>query len=196
MFSQLKDSYMHTVVELAYPFIRDSKDRLTTALHQLVDLYTKCVVRGDRQLAIKQLKLHQRENIAWERDTVWRQMIAQHRRGDEGEPTAIGALLKEPGPGLFIVPTPLGTVRVTKKMIYKVVAALLLVTLLNMEVVGKREADRCFAVLVFCTFLWATEVRVLPSFCFVKSSRFLGYSPLCHVNVCSYATCPPPSHPR
>ena len=187
---------MHTVVELAYPFIRDSKDRLTTALHQLVDLYTKCVVRGDRQLAIKQLKLHQRENIAWERDTVWRQMIAQQRRGDEGEPTAIGALLKEPGPGLFIVPTPLGTVRVTKKMIYKVVAALLLVTLLNMEVVGKREADRCFAVLVFCTFLWATEVRVLPSFRFVKSSRFLGYSPLCHVNVCSYVTCPPPSHPR
>jgi len=87
-------------------------------------------------------------------------MIAQQRRGDEEEPTAIGALLKEPGPGLFLVPTPLGTVRVTRKMIYKVIAALLLVVLLNVEVVGKKEANRCFAVLVFCTFLWATEVRV------------------------------------
>lgn len=89
-------------------------------------------------------------------------MIAQQRRGDvEGEPLAMGALLKKPGPGLFFIPTPLGTIRVTKKMIYKIIAGIIFVTLLNVSVVDGIEANRCFAILMFCTFLWATEVRPL-----------------------------------
>jgi phosphate transporter len=158
----LKEQYLHNEVEKAYPFIQGSKDRLNDAVYRLLDLYAKCVTRGDKALAKQQLKLHQRENIAWERDTVWRQMIAQERRGEnEGEPTAIASLLKKPGPGLFFIPTPLGTIRVTKKMIYKIVAGLIFVTLLNVPVVEVVEANRCFAILMFCTFLWATEVRLL-----------------------------------
>ncbi|RDB25702.1 putative transporter C3B8.04c [Hypsizygus marmoreus] len=157
-YSELKDRYMHHVVEKAYPFVQESNDRLNEALHHLIDLYTKCVTRGDRQLALQQLKLHQRENIAWERDTVWRQMIAQQRRGEvEGEPMTMGALMKKPGPGLFYIPTPLGTIRVTKKMIYKIIAGLLFSSLLSIDVVDGLEANRCFAILMFCTFLWATE---------------------------------------
>ncbi|KAG6888170.1 hypothetical protein C0992_009446 [Termitomyces sp. T32_za158] len=157
-YSELKDRYMHHVVETSYPFMRESKDRLEDARIRLVDLYTKCVTNGDRRLASQQLKLHQRENIAWERDTVWRQMIAQQRRGDvEGEPLTIGALLKPPGPGLFFVSTPLGTIRVTKKMIYKIIAGIIFVTLLNVQVLETLEANRCFAILMLCTFLWATE---------------------------------------
>ncbi|GLB44732.1 putative SPX domain containing protein [Lyophyllum shimeji] len=157
-YSELKDRFMHHVIERAYPFLPETRERLNDAIQRLIDLYTKCVTRGDRQLAIQQLKLHQRENIAWERDTVWRQMIAQQRRGDiEDEPTAMGTLLKKPGPGLFYIPTPLGTIRVTKKMIYKIVAGAILITLLNVRVVDVSTANRCFAILVFCTFLWATE---------------------------------------
>lgn len=155
--SQLKDLYMHSVLEKAYPFTRESKENLDNSTRKLVDLYTKCVSGGDRLLANKQLKLHQRENIAWERDTIWRQMIAQQRRGDEEKPAAIGALLKKPGPELFFIPTPLGTIRVTKKMIYKIISGLVLVTFLNTPVVDSKEANTCLAILVFCTFLWATE---------------------------------------
>jgi phosphate transporter len=146
-------------VERAEPFQRSSKDRLGEAIAKIVDLYARCVTRGDKRMALQQLKLQQRENIAWERDTVWRQMIAQQRRGDlEDEPTAIGALYRSPGPGLFYIPTPLGTIRVTKKMIYKIIAGIIFVILLNVEVVEKVEANRCFAILMLCTFLWATEV--------------------------------------
>lgn len=162
---QLKDNYLHKEVEQAYPFIQASKDRLNDATYRLVDLYTKCVTRGDKTLAKQQLKLHQRENIAWERDTVWRQMIAQERRGEnEGESTNIASLLKKPGPGLFFIPTPLGTIRVTRKMIYKITAGILFVTLLNIPVVDTVEANRCFAILMFCTFLWATEVTFISYF--------------------------------
>ncbi|KAG6828999.1 hypothetical protein H0H92_005976 [Tricholoma furcatifolium] len=158
-YSELKDRYMHQAVDPAYPFTHNTKDRLNDTLRRLVELYAKCVTQGDRPLAREQLKLHQRENIAWERDTVWRQMIAQQRRGEEdGEPVAMGSLMKPPGPGLFYIPTPLGTIRVTKKMIYKIIAGIIFVTLLNLQVVDGKEANRCFAILIFCTFLWATEV--------------------------------------
>ncbi|KAF9456448.1 SPX domain-containing protein [Collybia nuda] len=157
-YSELKEKYLHKEVEKAYPFTQASKDRLNDGTFRLLELYSRCVTRGDVVLAKQQLKLHQRENIAWERDTVWRQMIAQERRGEnEGEPTAIASLLKKPGPGLFFIPTPLGTIRVTKKMLYKITAGIIFVTLLNTSVVDGIEANRCFAILMFCTFLWATE---------------------------------------
>lgn len=120
------------------------------------------MTRGDRTLAKQQLQLYQRENIAWERDTVWRQMIAQERRGqDEDEPTAIASLLKKPGPGLFYIRTPLGRIRVTRKMLWKIVAGVVFVLLLNMNIVVGVEANRCFAILMFCTILWASEVSTL-----------------------------------
>ncbi|KAG6820158.1 hypothetical protein H0H93_004595 [Arthromyces matolae] len=157
-YSELKDRYMRQTVETSYPFTRDAKDKVDADRRLLVDLYTKCVTNGDRRLASQQLKLHQRENIAWERDTVWRQMIAQERKGDvEGEPLTLGALYRPPGPGLFFIPTPLGTIRVTKKMIYKIIAGTIFVTLLNVQTLEAQEANRCFAILVLCTFLWATE---------------------------------------
>jgi phosphate transporter len=158
----LKDQYLHESVEVAYPFQQKSKDRLNTALRRLLDLYMKCVTRGDHALAKQQLKLYQRENIAWERDTVWRQMIAQERRGQvEGEPTAIASLLKKSGPGLFYIGTPVGGIRVTKQMLWKIAAACIFVVLLNVKVVDTVEANRCFAILVFCTILWASEASFI-----------------------------------
>ncbi|KAF8824692.1 hypothetical protein HHX47_DHR7000068 [Lentinula edodes] len=157
-YSELKDHYLHDVVEQTVPFLPDSKDRLNGAIGRLVDLYTKCVARGNRNLAKQQLKLFQRENIAWERDTIWRQMIGRERRGEGAASNLLGAtLVKEPQPGLFAIPTPFGRLSITRKFLYLVIALVVFAVLLNVEVVQGNEANRCFAVLVFCTVLWATE---------------------------------------
>ncbi|KAG2017401.1 phosphate transporter [Coprinopsis cinerea AmutBmut pab1-1] len=156
-YSELKDRYLHQVVEPALPFTATSKDQLNAGINTLIDLYTKCVTRDDRNLAKEQLKLHQRENIAWERDTVWRQMIGRERRG-EGDPELDGAvIMKGPEPPVLDVPTPVGRFKITKRKIYKVVAALLFVILLNTKMFEEVEANNCFAILCLCTFLWATE---------------------------------------
>lgn len=101
-------------------------------------------------------------------------MIGRERRG-EGEdgsgsqPKAVLLLNAEgnvvgggegsDGEGGKDIPTPVGRFRLTRRKIYRAVAGLVLVGLLNVEVVkGGGEANRCFAVLVFCTILWATEV--------------------------------------
>ncbi|PPQ69298.1 hypothetical protein CVT26_001616 [Gymnopilus dilepis] len=159
-YSELKDRYLHEKVELATPFTQPSKDRINDSLNRLIELYSKCVTRGDKAAARQQLRLHQRENIAWERDTVWRQMIGRERRGELGADDLAGAvLLHEPEAPVVDLPTLVGKyrIKITKRNIFKMLAFLTLVTLLNVQVVESQAANRCFAILMFCTVLWATE---------------------------------------
>lgn len=157
---QLKDQYLHDVVEQAEPFTTAAKDRLNRAADRLVDLYAHCVTHGDYQAARRHLKMNQREHIAWERDTVWRQMIGQARRG-EGEPSTVrtmgGTLILEPEKGLLDIQTPAGRFKLTTKQLCFLVSLVVFVVLLNVSTVDGVAANRCFAVLIFATLLWATE---------------------------------------
>ncbi|KZT65890.1 SPX-domain-containing protein [Daedalea quercina L-15889] len=157
--SALQEHYLHDVVEQAPPFAQAAKDRLGAHIATLVGLYTKCVTRGDHRAAQRQLRLHQREHIAWERDTVWRQMIGHARRGGtEDSPAALGGtLMLEPEKGLLDVTTKAGHVRLTMKHVYLLVSVLVFVVLVNVRTVDGAEASRCLAVLVFATIMWATE---------------------------------------
>ncbi|KAF9811049.1 hypothetical protein IEO21_06678 [Rhodonia placenta] len=154
--NSLQDHYIHDVVEQAPPFSQASKNRIAAAANLLIQLYARCVTRGDIQAAQRQLKLHQREHIAWERDTVWRQMIGDARRG-QANGGAPGTLVAEEEKGLVSVRTRVGHLRVTTKQLYLLIAVLVFVVLLNVHTVEGVEANRCLAVLVFATIMWATE---------------------------------------
>ncbi|KAI0750174.1 Sodium/sulfate symporter, partial [Daedaleopsis nitida] len=156
--SDLQDRYLHGVVEQAVPFQQASKDKLNNKISTLIDLYARCVTHGDPVEARRQLKLHQREHIAWERDTVWRQMINHARRGEDGGIMAMGgSLIVEPEKGLLNVQTPAGRIKLTTKQLYLLVAVVVFFVLLNVQVVPGVEANKCFAILVFATIMWATE---------------------------------------
>ncbi|RPD54787.1 Sodium/sulfate symporter [Lentinus tigrinus ALCF2SS1-7] len=158
--SNLQDRYLHDVVEQATPFQQTSKDKLNNKISLLIDLYARCVTRGDPVEARRQLKLHQREHIAWERDTVWRQMINQARRGEDGGAMMMGGTLivePEPEKGLLNLSTPAGRIKLTTKQLYLVAAIVVFVVLLNIDYIDGAEANKCFAILVFATILWATE---------------------------------------
>ncbi|KAI6155835.1 SPX domain-containing protein [Pisolithus tinctorius] len=157
--SDLQGRYMHEVVEDAIPFTRTSKDKLNGAINQLIGLYAKCVTSGDSSVALQELKLHLRENIAWERNTVWRQMIGQERRGALGSSAAIAGatVVGYEEKGLVNIRTPLGNIKLTTKLLYLFLAIAIFAILLNIKVVDNPEANKCFAILVFSTVLWASE---------------------------------------
>ncbi|KIM74890.1 hypothetical protein PILCRDRAFT_827819 [Piloderma croceum F 1598] len=158
-YSELKNHYLHEVVEDALPFRRSSKDKVNDGIQRLQTLYAKCITHEDKALARQQLKLHQREHIAWERDTVWRQMIGRERRGEgDGDIKAIGAtLVTEEDGSLLHVATPVGHFNLTRKKIFLVFAIAVFVILLEMPMLDEVEANRCFAILIFSTIMWATE---------------------------------------
>ncbi|KZT06062.1 Sodium/sulfate symporter [Laetiporus sulphureus 93-53] len=158
--SELQEHYLHDIVEQATPFTQASKDKLSGVIASLVQLYAKCVTHGDVPAAQRQLKLHQREHIAWERDTVWRQMIGQARRGetDTAGPAALGgSLVLEPEKSLLDVRTRAGRLRLTAKQLYLLLSLITFAILLNVRTIDGVEANRCFAILVFATIMWATE---------------------------------------
>ena len=160
--TKLKDEYMHNVVEASYPFQQTTKDHLNDAIDRLVLLYAKCVTRDDATLAKRQLRVHQREHIAWERDTVWRQMISQERHGfSDGQAKSLGGHVQSEENALVAISTPIGRFTITKKKISLTVAIIVFITLLNVQVVHGVPANNCLAILVFSTIMWATEVRKL-----------------------------------
>ncbi|KAJ1307545.1 hypothetical protein OPQ81_001642 [Rhizoctonia solani] len=155
-YNELKDHYMHDIVEKAAPFIQQSKDRLNNAINRTINLYAKCVTRGDHSAALRQLRVHQREHIVWERDTVWRQMIGKERRGEgtDGRVKALGFghADSQAEPLLTIY-----GLKLTKRKLILLFAIALFVALLNVHMVEGKEANRCLAILIFATVLWATE---------------------------------------
>jgi phosphate transporter len=155
---------METILPEHPPFSQAARSTLDDLVNRVTVLYTRCITQGDRTAAEKALSLHQREHVAWERDTVWRTML-NHARGAteesvvvEGTPRVVNA---EEEKGLVNVPTPLGRLKVTKQQVSFLIAVVVGIVLLNVSVVEGIEASRCLAVLVFCTILWATEVSTL-----------------------------------
>ncbi|KAA1467267.1 Sodium/sulfate symporter [Dentipellis sp. KUC8613] len=153
--NSLQPYFLHEVLEPTPPFDQASRSRLQEAQSVLLHLYARCVTHGEVAAAQRHLKMHLREHIAWERDTVWRQMIGRERRGEGGTPLEIaGDLGDEKG---LHVKTPLGSLRVSRRKIWALLSVLVFVLLLNVQSVEGVTANRCFAILVFATILWATE---------------------------------------
>ena len=154
---QLQAQYLHEVLEPSPPFDQASRTRRSDMQHQLLQMYAKCVTQGDTAVAQRQLKLHLREHIAWERETVWRTMIEHERRGDGGLPRSVAIAVPEENG--VVVKTPIGKLRFSRRHIWVTVSVLAFLTLLKVQTVEDDAANRCFAILIFATILWATEVR-------------------------------------
>ncbi|KAI0280667.1 SPX domain-containing protein [Russula aff. rugulosa BPL654] len=153
--SSLQAHYLHDILEPTPPFDQASHARIADAQSALAHLYAKCVTDGDLAAGQRYLKLNLREHIAWERDTVWRQMIGRERRGEGG--TLLGAPVDTTEEKAFEVRTRVGRVRLSRRKAWVVISALVFAILLNLSIIEGDEANRCFAVLVFATLLWATE---------------------------------------
>lgn len=171
---QLQAHYLHDILEPTPPFDQASRARVSDAQSALAYLYAKCVTDGDLAPAQRYLKLNLREHIAWERDTVWRQMIGRERRGEGG--TLLGAPVDTTEEKAFEVRTRVGRVRLSRRKAWVVISAFVFATLLNMSVIEGDEANRCFAVLVFATLLWATEVRQSSVSCHLLPGGVLSQS--------------------
>ena len=88
-------------------------------------------------------------------------MIGRERRGEDGQPKAIGNVLEvEEDLKALDVRTPFGHLRFKRRHLWLAVAVTVFIALLNVQTVEGFEANRCFAILVFATILWATEVGV------------------------------------
>jgi phosphate transporter len=175
---QLRDKYMASVVDPAYPFRAETTAQLDEDIAKMERAYTKIVTGGDMEAAKKDLRSHLREHVVWERNTVWRDLIGIERRA---EAASLGRALlggdtgakktrlqgdEEHLPATKEIRTPIGRLSLptwlfSSAMFSLVAIVAVFFALLYIPIMEKPEQQNCLAMLVFVSLLWATEVGSL-----------------------------------
>ncbi|GES61522.1 plasma membrane phosphate transporter Pho87 [Aspergillus terreus] len=172
----LRREYMNSTVSPAYPFTDATMEKIDNRIHKIEEVYANVVAGGNLQLARRELRLHLREHVVWERNTVWREMIGIERKaqaanvgirrtllgGDEDPATArrqgdeLAKEAKEFRTPLGVFHPPEWLCSLSFGTLIFILA--IFVTLLTVPVMDKPEQQNCLAMLVFVSLLWATEV--------------------------------------
>jgi len=164
-----------TSLQSKYPFTAEARTELDENITTLAQLYAKVVTSGDLAEALARLKTHLREQVVWQRNTVWREMIGIERRaqgasleravqgqsgknGDQVKPTRIWTPF-----GYAVLPSWFGIPTLQLFIAFTLLALLLKVP--GLRFFGRVEEQNCLALLVFCTVLWATEVSEIFGDC-------------------------------
>ncbi|KAL3496670.1 SPX domain-containing protein [Aspergillus germanicus] len=172
----LRREYMGSTVSPAYPFRGEVLEKVDGRILQIETLYADLTTTGDLALARRELRLHLREHVVWERNTVWREMIGIERKaqaanvgirrtllgGDQDPATARRQGDEQVSPSKEFQ-TPLGVIRAPSWLWSLNFATLIIVltvfvVLLEVPIMEKPEQQNCLAMLVFVSLLWATEV--------------------------------------
>ncbi|KAF2730031.1 hypothetical protein EJ04DRAFT_537518 [Polyplosphaeria fusca] len=172
---KLKTSYLQEFVDPAYPFEQSTMANLSSQLDRIEVGFSRICTKGDLAEAKRELRLHLREHVVWERNTVWREMIGIERKaqaanlgirgtilGRETDPSKVRLQGDEAVTETKEVVTPLGRYRCPRWLVsgtfYTLVAIIaIFVVLLVVPIMKKPEQQNCLALVVFVSLLWATE---------------------------------------
>ena len=176
----LKSQYIKNAVNAADPFREQTLKTLDENITTAEKLYADIGTKGDIQMAKRELRLHLREHVVWERNTVWRDMIGIERKaqaanmgvrrtllGVDHDPSKARLQGDEPDEmGTKELVTPVGRFTCPRWLFSSTFFTLMaiivvFVVMLVVPIMGERAQQNCLAMLVFVSLLWATEV--LPS---------------------------------
>lgn len=153
--TKLKDEYLQNLNETVYTFKISTENELKKRIDQLVVIYAHIATSDSLDHAKSELRLHLREHVVWERNTVWRDMIGLERKaqyatvarnknakevviGEEDEQTTSDSLF-------------------TGNTFTLTLTIVITLLLLNFSPFQEVEQRNCFALLVCASILWATE---------------------------------------
>ncbi|KAI9498068.1 SPX domain-containing protein [Zychaea mexicana] len=151
---RLRKEYMDSKVLVARPFTEETANKLHYVLERTERFYADMFCDGHTQRAVRQMKTHLRDQVSYERNTVWKDMVSQERQ-------IYGAHINEPKAPEKVYRIPLTKFDFPAKQLGNVLrfllALIVFVVLVNVNIFGSTEESRCFALLIFAAMLWATE---------------------------------------
>ncbi|KAG8624789.1 hypothetical protein KVT40_007856 [Elsinoe batatas] len=171
----LKSTYMKKQVEPAYPFLESSTSKINENIGKMERAYADVVTKGDVEKARQELRLHLREHVVWERNTVWREMIGIERKaqaanlgirqtmlGHDTDPRKARLQGDDQEVATKEVETPIGRYRCPRFLLSSTFYTLMIIiaiffVLLLVPIMKKPEQQNCLALVIFVSLLWATE---------------------------------------
>lgn len=173
----LKSKYIESSVLPAYPFRPETLKHIEENIAKMEKAYADVVTQGDVATAKKELRLHLREHVVWERNTVWREMIGIERKAQAANMGLRRTLLgvdtdpakarlqgdDEHTADMKELQTPVGRFRCptwlfSSSMFTLIGIITIFFVLLYVPIMKRVEEQNCLAMLVFVSLLWATEV--------------------------------------
>ncbi|RKP39742.1 SPX domain-containing protein [Dimargaris cristalligena] len=167
--SDLKESYVEKSLRPAYPFRDETRQSLNQHILSVQRMYAELGRFPDMDSATRALRSCLREQVVWERNTVWRDMISQERKvaavgvrppmmvQDEAEGLAAGTSVSAPpGPWWRNLPP------FSRQLGLLILCTTIFAILVSVHIFDTPEEQNCLALLVFASLLWATEA--LPLF--------------------------------
>lgn len=176
----LKGVYLKDRIYPAYPFKPSTMQQIDDHIQSTEKAYADLTTKSDLSQARRELRLHLREHVVWERNTVWREMIGIERKAQAANLGVRGTLLGGSGPSQARrqgdddhdgahkeLTSPDGKYRLPRWLFSSTFITLVIIiacfiVLLVVPTVKKPEQRNCLAMLVFVSLLWATEVCALP----------------------------------
>lgn len=145
MNAKLSESYNCNTLLKSYPFKAATCQHLDNLIQRVENIY------NEKNYKSVDLNTCLDERLKNDRNLVWRERLGQERR--DTNITVVSAQEQEKND--------FGLTRVdSKKWIYLALSLALFIYLLNSPLFEHVEQSRCFAILVFSSVLWATEVNI------------------------------------
>ncbi|KAL7311654.1 low-affinity phosphate transporter [Mucor circinelloides] len=151
--ADLRSQYLKKMVLDSRPFMPQTVEALRAQIERVERIYADAFCSGHIALAVRQMKTHLRDQITYDRNTVWKDMVGQERK-------TLDAHVKENIPEkCYNIPF---TNRKIRSELFNTIIAflfsvILFVVLLNVDIFGNRQENYCFALLIFAAVMWATE---------------------------------------
>lgn len=208
----LKSKYIEKFVSPSYPFRPDTMKHIEENISRMEQAYADVVTQGDVAIAKKELRLHLREHVVWERNTVWREMIGIERKAQAANMGLRRTLLgadNDPAkarlqgdddsiPNMKELQTPIGRFRCPTWLFSSTMFTLMFIVaiffiLLFVPIMKKTEQQNCLAMVAFVSLLWATEVsKYRHLFLLLLTSPgnpTIRHLPLNTISLCSLEGC-------
>lgn len=149
----LRSQYLKKMVLDSRPFMPQTTQVLRSQIERVERLYADAFCNGQVTIAVRQMKTHLRDQIAYDRNTVWKDMVSQERK-------VLDAHVKPSKPSKSY-PIPFTQHRVPAELAHNIMFFLLSVVLfaifLNVNIFNDTQENYCFALLIFAAVMWATE---------------------------------------
>ncbi len=173
--TKLREKYLTALPTSTYIFSSDTKRNLETKVAQIINAYGKIATNGDDDAAKQELRLHLREHVVWDRNTVWRDMIGLERKahaaamkgvdgsdailqGEESDITQDVAPIAWIKIGIYRIPIPSWLVGPTLRYLIVILLLVAIVWLfISPLLLDDVIQQNCLAILVLASCLWATE---------------------------------------
>lgn len=159
--NSVKKVYMNQVVLQAYPFKQETTTKLQEQIDRVIGIYARIFTNNDQEVAKRSLRMHLKEHMVWERNTIWRDMIGIERKSQAVGVRPSSDLKKDP----ITINTPCGSFELpeflTSNVLVMTFCCIVFAVLLQVQIYDDPALQNCLAILIFASLLWATEAMPL-----------------------------------